>query len=235
MPGKFLSSFPKQAPIITVIGESNLKVNPDLIKVNITLKSEKPDFVEAKESIYQQLTTIKEYCNKAKLELSIKQLSINQIFSESFYDEPRKRFKQSKPKSYSIFRDITILIHDFKNYENILMSLLSLSNNPIYNVRFALKDLQLHKDKARLLALKNAKKKAEIMAEKMDEDIDEVFSIKEENLPPWSEFFTNSKNIINNDKSQSLVFHSLNKKEKLNIPLSKLSIAVRLSVSYTLD
>lgn len=233
------ASLPEKPRLITVIGESNIVANPDLIKISLTISKQAKQADKANLLLNKQLLTIQQYCKLNNINMFISQISINQNVSESYFDNRRNKFNQSQFDSYEVIREITLTIHKFEKYEKIITDLLALGIDSNYNVQFALKDLQKFKEKARLIALDNAKKKAQILAEKMDEEIDETFSIQEESLAPWSEFFTQSKNKMQIGKNSPIPFSNINQndnlKTTLSVPASKLTIGARLIVTFTLD
>jgi uncharacterized protein YggE len=160
--------------VISVSGNAEIHVVPDEVKITVgietldqvlkTSKARNDDIVTA------ALAAAEEH-GVAKDQMKTDYLSIE---PEHLYQHGVRTFK-----GYQVRRTIVITLREVPRFEDLLTALLEAGVNHVHGVDFRTTELRKHRDKARALAIKAAREKAEALAAELGETVGQPRSIGE--------------------------------------------------------
>ncbi|HYX31948.1 MAG TPA: SIMPL domain-containing protein [Oligoflexus sp.] len=162
-----LSLQAKDDRTILVTGEGESGVAPDQVEFNvgIDVTEAKVETAKAKsnEAMRRILAVTKEF------KIDAKDVQSDYMRVQPIQDAPyNPNGKPARPViSYNARRDIRILLRDINKYEGLMAAIFNSGANNLHNLQFKSSTQTKLEGEARLLALKDAKAKAEAMAQQM--------------------------------------------------------------------
>lgn len=162
-----LSLQAKDDGTILVTGEGESSVAPDQVEfiVGIDVTEAKVETSKSKsdEAMRRILAVTKEF------KIDAKDVQSDYLRVQPIQDSPyNPRDKAARPViSYNARRDIRILLRDIKKYDGLMAAIFNSGANNLHSLHFKTSSLSRLESEARTLALKDAKAKAEAMAQQM--------------------------------------------------------------------
>lgn len=177
---KALCQLTAQPPLINVSGSAEVKVAPDEIylKVGVETREEKLEDAEREtdSAISKSLAFLKSNGVKEK------DVQTDFISLEPTYDNNVSR---TRVVAYVVRKSIDIKLTDIKSFETIFGGLLTNGINTVQGIEFRTSELRKHRDKARAMAIRAAKEKADAMAGELGVKRGKVYSINVNDGGGW--------------------------------------------------
>jgi len=170
-----------QPSYISVTGDANLEVVPD--EVIITLGVETSDL---------QMNTAKdqndEIVSKAIEIAKSYGIDENDIQTNYMNIEPRYEdyYEYKEFLGYFVQKTIVITIKDLSDFEQFVSDILDQGVNYVHGIQFQTSEIEKYKEQARLEAIRNAKEKAQMLAQALDMEIGAPISVCENQTSWWS-------------------------------------------------
>ncbi len=215
--------------LITVSGESEVKVMPDQAVITIGVETLDKSIDEAKSQNDKQVRDVTEIARAAGVkdgDVATEYISVDTRF-ERPYEE--KRFI-----GYSVRRRIVITLNDMSKFESLLASLLSGGVDEIQSVQFLTTESRKYKDQARAMAIKAAREKAQAMAAELGMALGEPYSIEEKSgsMRSWYGGWGWGRNYPNPFNSSANAEPSMPTNGESPLALGKISVSAGVSVSF---
>lgn len=176
----FASAEP-QAPLaqITVTGSGEVKVTPDVVDLNVSVESRNDVLDLAKKDNDDRVAAALAFLRKAGVkdkDIQTDYISVLPVYNPRDRDDP-------KPLYFQIRKGIGVTITDVGSFDADLTGLINSGVNMVQGVQFRTTDLQKYKDQARVMAINEAKQKAEAMAAQLGVKVGKPFNI---NISDWN-------------------------------------------------
>lgn len=154
-------------PILSVSGTGKVTAAPDIGLIQIGVLNEANDAggaLAANTRAMAEIFAALEARNIAARDIQTNNLSISPIFART--DRPREPNLREDPRiiGYRVQNNVNIKIRDLDAFGAILDELVRSGANTIQNIRFGVDDPQALLDEARAAAMKDANRKATILA-----------------------------------------------------------------------
>lgn len=164
----------KRVREISVTGNAEVRVAPDEAVLALGVQTLDAELTTARD---KHNTTVRAV-NKALAELQVKP---EQIQTDHVGVEPTcKNYERiCEPVGYVFRQTIVVTINDVTRVEEILTAAIEHGANVVHGIDFRTTRLREHRDKARALAIKAAREKAEALARELGEKIGAPTSISE--------------------------------------------------------
>ncbi len=155
-------------PTLSITGTGEIAAAPDIGLIQIGVLTEADDAGSAlaantakMSGLFAALTAR----NVAQRDIQTSNLSISPIFSRP--DRPREQGLREDPRiiGYRVQNNVNIRVRDLDAFGAILDELVQSGANTIQNIRFSVEDPQALLDQARAAAMKDAARKAAILAD----------------------------------------------------------------------
>lgn len=162
-------------PRIFVQGSAEVEADPDYIEWTITLTDEDPSALEAKkmnDARYQAVLEIADDLDIERDDAIAGLVSLNKTYHED------ERGRRTGFKGYRVYRSVTLIQRDMEEFDKMLEELVEAQAE--FNVQFGSSKIQEMKKKARQLAVRNAKEKAQAMAGELNQRIGRPLVIEED-------------------------------------------------------
>ena len=163
-------------PLITVIGESSVKIKPDEVTLNFGVETRNIEAKAAKTENDKLMSEILKYLKSQKIDpknIQTDYLRLNPVYNHQL----------GKEEGFVASQMVSLKITDLSKYEAISSGILERGINQINNIEFSSSKLKEHEAEARNLAIKSAKQKATEMAAQIDQNIGKAYFINEDMQP----------------------------------------------------
>lgn len=166
-------------PVIVVTGEAGVKVSPDMATIRIGVETLEATAAEAMQKNTEQMRRVQEALRAAGLEDRDLQTSGLSVQPEYSYPEKGERVLQG----YEASNGLNVQVRDLEKLGGILDQVTRDGANNIGGLSFGLQDSGKVLDEARVAAVKDARRRAEMMAEAGGVTLGRVLEIREGSAP----------------------------------------------------
>lgn len=160
---------------ITVRGTGSLTIKPDTVVINTGVDSADPDIGVALDENSKIMNKVFKGLN----ELGINNEQIKTSNYHVYLYKPYNR-DSNEVEEYRVSNSIIIHIKDVEIVDTVLDKLINLGANKIDGIRFTSQDREVYKKELMTMAVKDARAKAEFLAELENMKVVEVVNILEE-------------------------------------------------------
>jgi uncharacterized protein YggE len=173
--GKIIGS--NGANIITVAGKGEVNAKPDMSSINLTLRESGADAKTAENKV-----SIKSEKFLSEIKTLIEDRDIK---TENYNSQPKynygvnNNYGNPKIEGYEVSQSIILKVRDIKNVSEVLDMISSNNIGEVSGPNFEIDDVEKYKDEARGVAIKDAKDKAEKLAEQLGVSIVRMTSFSE--------------------------------------------------------
>jgi uncharacterized protein YggE len=173
----------KSMPSITVVGEGMIAARPDIAVVSLGVVSQATRAADALEQNSKAMTSVIASVKDAGIEA--RDIETSQIGLRPQYSYPPQGTREApKLVSYEASNSVSIRVRAFDRLGGLLDRLVVSGANQIRNVELTIAEPGPLRDKARALAMKDALRRAEILADAAGVRIVRLFSASEEFSEP---------------------------------------------------
>ncbi len=160
---------------ITVRGQATQDFNPDIASFSVTVMKRSASREEAKASHDKMLKSLLDIAKKYKIDEKDLSTAFSSVNPNYEYPNGKRKFRD-----YSAQTSINITMRDLSQTGQFQDALVTAGFDNFQGPNYTLEKIYTYKDKVLTSALANAKQKAIMMAESLDEKIDKPVDIKEE-------------------------------------------------------
>ena len=175
-----LSQLPTQPPTINVSGSAEVKVAPDEVDLKVGVETRAASLEDAThdnaESISNSLAFLRS-CGVKDKDVQTDFISI-----EPNYDND---YSSIRAKTYIVRRSISVKLTRVDMFEKVLTGLLTHGVNTVQGISFQTSELRQYRDKARAMAVRAAKEKAEAMASELGIKVGKVYNVNVNDGGGW--------------------------------------------------
>ncbi|MGH9753452.1 MAG: SIMPL domain-containing protein [Blastocatellia bacterium] len=166
---------PSQQPLITVIGNAEVKVAPDEAIFELEVETLDKDLQKAKllndETVKKLLSVVTPLVTDQRM-IQTGYISLSPKYD--FTKDDKRIFL-----GYEIKRDVSITLRDLARFDNFLAEIVKAGVTRVKDVELRTTQIRQHKDKARAMAVKAAQEKATAMAAEIGQAIGKAVAITE--------------------------------------------------------
>lgn len=160
-------------PFVKVSGISKIKVIPDYVLIDVKIEENDKNATTAKQKHDVGVNNVLSFLKKSKIDkknIHTQYLSLNKQ-----WDYNLKEYK------YTANQTISIRLDDLTKYEKIIQGLFEAGVNGINGIRFSTSNYEELVNETRVLAVKQAKQKAELYAKELNQTVGKAIIISEFN------------------------------------------------------
>lgn len=227
--------------MIYVNGEAEVKVVPDEVILTIGVETSNKNLGAAKtqnDKIVKDILAV----------TARNQIPTKYVLTDYFTIEPKYdyRYNDSEHRDTSVFvgyfvrKNVVITIKEVDKYESVLSGVLEAGANFVQGIQFRTTELRKYRDQARVMAVKAAKEKAELLAGELGLKVGKAWSVNEDSGGWYSWYNSNSWGNRNVQyQAQNAVANSGGNygstSEDSTIAPGQISVNARVSVSFELE
>ncbi|WP_285164563.1 oxidative stress defense protein [Shewanella goraebulensis] len=161
-------------PHLETVGTSQINIAPDMAEVSVQVNLSKDNAKEAKTAVDQAVV---------KFIKRLEQAGVNKqdIQSANLNIQPQYHYPSNQPKQltgYNASRHVTVSVKDLAKLNDILDSALEEGINRVQNIALKSSDETKAVEQARQAAIKDAKQKAQSLAQGFERELDGVWEIR---------------------------------------------------------
>lgn len=228
---------------ISVSGSSDIMVVPDEVVITLGIDSRDKDIVKAKADNDAKLKKILEISKTFKIESKYIQTDYLNIqpgdITQKAIDYSYNRVSEAN-LGYIVQKKLVITLKDMSKFEAFLTEVVKNGAEYVQGVEFRTTELRKHKDKARELAVKAAKEKADAMTSALGQKAGKAVSIKEEEEYYWSwqsywyNGFYGSNSVSTSNVLQN-VSSPINQSDMDGIAPGQIKVHAKVNIDFTLN
>lgn len=166
---------------VSVLGTGLIQAEPDKATLIIGSSAKEPTAIKAKEkadAAYRKILTVLKKANIPKKHIKVTNLSIR--------PEYQWQGDQQIYKGERVSRTLQIEVHDLEKVSSLVQDLVGSGVTTINRIQTGFIDQKALQRQAMALATKDAKQKADFLAQQLDRDLGVAFDIIEDNNgAPW--------------------------------------------------
>jgi uncharacterized protein YggE len=163
---------------VTVTGESEVQVTPDIVVITLGVQTSNKDVMVAKAENDRKVKAIIETVRKAGL--AAKDVQTDYVHLQPTYEG------NGTLTGYNVQRSVVATLRDMSRFEDLLTAVLKVGANFIHGVDFQTTQLRKHRDAARALAITAAREKAVALAGSLAQKVGKPLTIREDHAGWWS-------------------------------------------------
>ena len=168
---------------ITVNGQAEIKVQPDEVVITVGVETENVDIAAARSENDRRV--------KAIVAAAVGQgLRAEDVRSEFLDIQPRYKDEYNRATFLGYFarRSLSMTLKNTSRFEPLVSAVLTAGANFLHGVEFRTSELRRRRDEARVLAMRAAREKADLMAGALNAGLGSVTNIQEGHSGWWSPY-----------------------------------------------
>ncbi|MDG2122856.1 MAG: SIMPL domain-containing protein [Verrucomicrobiales bacterium] len=174
LPSLTLAQNTPTPPLVSVTGEAEIRVAPDIVLITLGVEVREPKLDAATERHSTQISGLIDF---------VKSIGIDEKNIQTDYINIRLNYNPSvsrtQPDHYQVTKNLTVRLTDITRFEPLLAGALKNGANNVHNVQFLTSELRKHRDAARANAIKAAKQKAVDLTTALGQSVGRVYKIQE--------------------------------------------------------
>lgn len=197
-----------EPPLITVSGQAEVRVPPDEVVFTLAVESVDKDMLIAKkktdDSVREVLSIAKR--NDVKPEdVQTSYISVRPKYNTDDLDYEQRRNVKREFVGYEVSKTTAVKLRDISRFDQFLSDVLKAGVTRVSNMEFRDSQIRKHKDQARVMAIRAAWEKANLLAREIHQSIGAAYSITEGGGPNYSrrDVTQNTTTTISGDLSES--------------------------------
>lgn len=167
-------------PLIYAMGEARLEIPPDMVIVNLGVMTQAKTVAEARQQNAARMQTAVDAVKK--LGIPAQKISTTQFSVAPQYDYSEKR-NPPRIVGYNVSNQITIKLEQIEKISDVIDTSLAAGANHVQSLEFTLKDPRALRRSAYTEAVKDARAKAEALADAAGIQLGKVFLLRESGGP----------------------------------------------------
>jgi uncharacterized protein YggE len=216
--------------LITVTGDSEVKVTPDEITLSLGVETWNKDLTIAKNENDQRIRTLVAVVKKLGIEQ--KHIKTDYISIEPRYED---QWQHQRFVGYFVRKTVVLTIRDISKFEAILSSALEAGANYVHGIEFRTTELRKYRDQARELAIKAAREKATDLAGSLGQKIGRPNKIQEDHSGWWSGYNSWWGSRWQGGMTQNVVQNTVPSDGDGSISVGQIKVSARVTVSFELE
>jgi uncharacterized protein YggE len=162
--------------VVTVLGEGSVTVKPDIATVMIGVQVTKPTLPEAQSEATKEMNRVIKAITNAGISKDDIQTSYYSVNILQNYDNTGT---PTEVTGYQVSNQVNVTVRDLDKVGTLLDDVVAAGANSIYGINFGIADPSEAESQARAMAVADAKKRAEELAQAAGLNLGRVLSISE--------------------------------------------------------
>jgi uncharacterized protein len=231
--------------LISVSGSADVMVVPDEVIITLGIDTRDKDVNAAKTENDKRTKKIIEVAKSFKItskniQMDFMDIRPCDITQKSIYPAYTDNIAPEN-LGYAVKKKIVVTIKDLNIFENFLTEVLKNGVEYVQGVEFKTSELRQNKDKARELAVKAAREKADAMTAALGQKAGKAVNIREEQEYYWSwydywysGFYGNNSNMLANNV-QNAVSSSGGMQNTDGVAPGQIKVSAKVSIDFNLE
>jgi uncharacterized protein YggE len=218
--------------LITVIGDAEVKVEPDEVVLTLGVETWNKDLGAAKSANDQRVQKVIGIAGRYQIEK--KHIQTDHMTIEPRYEN---QWEHQSFVGYFVRKTIVITLRDTTKFEDLLSGILVAGANYVHGVQFRTTALREHKDRARTLAIRAAEEKAIDLATELGQKVGKPHTIREDQAGSWSWYNAGWGSAGGRGMAQNVTRAGGggSGETEASIALGQISVRARVAVSFELE
>lgn len=196
-----------EPPLITVTGQSEVRVPPDEVLFTLEVESVDKDMLLANkktDEVVKQVLAIARKSNVKPEDVQTSHISVEPKYNTDDLDDEARRKTKRVMIGYEVSKTVVIRLRDISRFDELLADVLKAGITRLSNLEFRDSQIRRHRDQARVMAIKAAQEKANLLAREIGQSIGPAYSISEyAGDVNRSSFAQNTTTVISGDLSDN--------------------------------
>lgn len=178
-----------EPPLITVTGQAEVRVPPDEVVFTLGVESVDKDMLAAQkrtdDSVRQVLAIARRNNIKAE-DVQTSYISVQPKYNTDDLEYAARQSVKREFVGYQVSKTVAVILRDISHFDTLLSDVLKAGVTRLSNVEFRDSKIRQHRDQARVMAIKAAQEKANLLVREIGQSIGPAYSIREGTFTPYS-------------------------------------------------
>ena len=178
-----------EPPLITVTGQAEVRVAPDEVVFTLGVEAVDKDILVAKnrtDASVREVLGIARKNNVKPEDVQTSFISIQPKYNTDDLDYEQRRGVKREFAGYQVSKTIAVILRDISRFDSLLSDVLRAGVTRLSNLQFRDSKIRQHRDQARVMAIKAAQQKAQLLASQVGQSIGPAYSIIESTMTPFA-------------------------------------------------
>lgn len=161
---------------IMITGKGEMDIKPDISSITVTLREQSDTSAEAEKNVTKKLEKFLTNLSSSGL------VEDRDIKTMNYNSYPRYSYPPNAPvkiDGYEVTQSITLKVRDIDSVGKVLALVSGAGINEVSGPDYTIDDIEKYKDDTRAIAIKDAKQKAEKLADQLGVDLVRIVSFSE--------------------------------------------------------
>lgn len=162
--------------LFRVDGSAEVKVKPDRVVLNFGTETRGKNLIETKKKNEETIKKAIEIAKRFRVSdrnIKTDYVSMHPVFTDY----------KTQAREFIVRQNLSVTLENISNYDAFLTELIEAGINNVSGVEFQTKDLKMHRDEARRLAIIAAQEKAKFLANAAGLRLGDLANLQESSLP----------------------------------------------------
>lgn len=171
-----------EPPLITVTGQSEVRVPPDEVLFTLEIENVDKDMLAANkktdDAVRQVLSISRKHHVKPE-DVQTSFISVEPKYNTDDMDYEARRNVRRVFIGYEVSKTVAIRLREISRFDEMLADVLKAGITRLRNLEFRNSQIRKHRDQARVMAIRAAREKADLLAREIGQSIGPAYSISE--------------------------------------------------------
>lgn len=171
-----------EPPLITVTGQAEVRVPPDEVLFTLVVENVDKDMLVANkktdDSVKQVLAIARKHNVKPE-DVQTSHISVEPKYNTDDMEYEARRNVKRVFVGYEVSKTVAITLRDISRFDELLADVLKAGVTRLSNLEFRDSQIRKHRDQARVMAIRAAREKADLLAREIGQSIGPAYSISE--------------------------------------------------------
>jgi uncharacterized protein YggE len=178
-----------EPPLITVSGQAEVRVAPDEVVFTLGVESVDKDMLAAKkrtDDSVREVLAIARRNNVKPEDVQTSYISVQPKYNTDDLEYAARQSVKREFVGYQVSKTVAVILRDISRFDALLTDVLKAGVTRLSNVEFRDSQIRKHRDQARVMAIKAAQEKANLLVREIGQSIGPAYSIREGTFTPYS-------------------------------------------------
>ncbi|HLL99506.1 MAG TPA: SIMPL domain-containing protein [Pyrinomonadaceae bacterium] len=199
-----------QTPSVQVTGTAEIQVVPDVVLISLRVSKADKNLQVAKTQNDENVAKI--IALTRRFQIDAKDVKTDFISVKEKFDRVKQKDDDEYTSvfaGYTVSKTIVVRLKDLAKFEEFFSEVVKIGVTEIGSVSFESSELRRHKDRARAMAMRAAREKADALAKEIGQTVGKALSIEEKDIDgyrsPTANYSSNSFS-VSDDESDAETF-----------------------------
>ncbi|WP_428897043.1 hypothetical protein Dip518_000828 [Parelusimicrobium proximum] len=226
----------EEKEIFRVSADAEVRIKPNRVAITFGVSEKTESLQKGKDSMKKVISQSLDFCRKNGVKdkfIQTENIYISPTYETKYiYNKVTGKEEREERLMYNLSQTFTVTLEDLSKYDALLYGLLDKGVNRVESITFYSTEMRKYRDDARLLAVKHAKDKADLLTKAAGIKLGKVKNISEDN---YSSIYWGGMKRGMSNMSQNMTQNYDGGEESSDLAAGMISVKAAVTLSYEID